>query len=559
MFDQLKSWITWSWTYLWVLWFALVMAVFHLLHVPVKLHELIQQATVIVNDVSPKYYILVAATSSLVSGIILVSFSSSSSLANLPTLRTLLLTCGRKNDHTRVLFPQLLNLYCFKYCSSYVDSLATNSLSTWFPNQVRTDSSHENTGSEAEESNGSSLSDSSVPECKVWRNSMCLFRGAEYQRFTNMTGREALSYYDMNLSAQDHQNYFLCSIDAGKFEYETMQNAWRERDPKVRLELAHKALAHNQNCATALILLAEEECQTVFEAEQKFKLALKAAEDNFKKSHSLSYGLSVSSERESLHKRDTNVLVYIRRRLAMCARRFGRLKEALIKEFPTMYVANVYENLIETLLEMQSYGEVQSILTRHDEFNLPKSATICYTAALLKVRLVAERFSPSVALKKGLTPAEMSAIEAIHRALEFNPHVPKYLLEMKPLILPPEHILKRGDSEAIAYSFWHISHWQRVQGALDMLRGTFEGTFRAVSFHIEKAHLFYPYPACTEAADRELLPSWHELSVYPRKETSSSLLFASGLAFGTVILMILVHQFPKPATELFNLVNSISL
>ncbi|KRX15463.1 Suppressor of tumorigenicity 7 -like protein [Trichinella nelsoni] len=506
MFDQLKSWITWSWTYLWVLWFALVMAVFHLLHVPVKLHELIQQATVIVNDVSPKYYIIVAATSSLVSGIIL-------------------------------------------YCSSYVDSLATNSLSTWFPNQVRTDSSHENTGSEAEESN----------ECKVWRNSMCLFRGAEYQRFTNMTGREALSYYDMNLSAQDHQNYFLCSIDAGKFEYETMQNAWRERDPKVRLELAHKALAHNQNCATALILLAEEECQTVFEAEQKFKLALKAAEDNFKKSHSLSYGLSMSSERESLHKRDTNVVVYIRRRLAMCARRFGRLKEAvkimkdLIKEFPTMYVANVYENLIETLLEMQSYGEVQSILTRHDEFNLPKSATICYTAALLKVRLVAERFSPSVALKKGLTPAEMSAIEAIHRALEFNPHVPKYLLEMKALILPPEHILKRGDSEAIAYSFWHISHWQRVQGALDMLRGTYEGTFRAVSFHIEKAHLFYPYPACTEAADRELLPSWHELSVYPRKETPSSLLFASGLAFGTVILMILVHQFPKPATELFNL------
>ncbi|KRX90783.1 Protein ST7 -like protein, partial [Trichinella pseudospiralis] len=340
-------------------------------------------------------------------------------------------------------------------------------LSSWFPNQTRTDSSNENTGSEAEESN----------ECKVWRNSMCLFRGAEYERYTNMTGREALSYYDMNLSAQDHQNYFLCSTDAGKFEYET-----------------------------------EEECKTVFEAEQKFKLALKAAEDNFRKSHSLSYGLGISSERESLHKRDTNVVVYIRRRLALCARRFGRLKEALIKEFPTMYVANVYENLIETLLEMQSYGE----------FNLPKSATIYYTTALLKVRLVAERFSPSVALKKGLTPAEMSAVEAIHKALEFNPHVPKYLLEMKPLILPPEHILKRGDSEAIAYSFWHISHWQRVQGALDMLRGTFEG-------------------------------SWHELSVYPRKETPSSLLFASGLAFGIVILMILVHQFPKPATELFNL------
>lgn len=459
------------------------------------------------STLTPKFYVALTGTSSLISGLILI-------------------------------FEWW---YFRKYGTSFIEQVSLNHISPWFGGEPNTESNP---------ASSNATNQQGVPECKVWRNPLNLFRGAEYQRFYWATNKEPLTYYDMNLSAQDHQTFFTCEGDAGKEEYQIMQTAWRERNPIDRIKAAHRALEKSPDCAPAYVLLAEEEATTMLEVEKILKQGLKAAESNYRKSQHTQHQGSIM---EGIHRRDTNVLIYMKRRLAMCSRKLSKLKEAikyfrdLTKEVPPiMNVLNVQENLIEALLEIQAYADVQAVLAKYDDISLPKSATICYTSALLKARVVADKFCPNVASKRGLTPTEMAAVEAIHRAVEFNPHVPKYLLETKPLILPPEHILKRGDSEAIAYAFFHLPHWKNVEGALNLLHCTWEGTFRMLPYPLERGHLFYPYPTCTECADRELLPSFHEVSVYPKKELPFFILFTAGLCSFTALLALLTHQYPEP-------------
>ncbi|XP_039364568.1 suppressor of tumorigenicity 7 protein isoform X3 [Mauremys reevesii] len=409
--EQLKSCIVWSWTYLWTLWFFIMLFLVYILRVPLKINDNLTTVSMFLNTLTPKFYVALTGTSSLISGLILI-------------------------------FEWW---YFRKYGTSFIEQVSVSHLRPLLGGVDNNSPNNSNT------SNGDSDSNrQSVSECKVWRNPLNLFRGAEYNRYTWVTGREPLTYYDMNLSAQDHQTFFTCDTDHLRPADAIMQKAWRERNPQARISAAHEALELNE-CATAYILLAEEEATTIVEAEKLFKQALKAGEGCYRRSQQLQHH---GAQYEAQHRRDTNVLVYIKRRLAMCARKLGRTREA--------------------------------------------------------VKMMRD-----------------------------------YLLEMKSLILPPEHILKRGDSEAIAYAFFHLQHWKRVEGALNLLHCTWEGTFRMIPYPLEKGHLFYPYPICTETADRELLPSFHEVSVYPKKELPFFILFTAGLCSFTAMLALLTHQFPE--------------
>ncbi|ETE67441.1 Suppressor of tumorigenicity 7 protein-like protein, partial [Ophiophagus hannah] len=496
--------------------FLAVLGLLYFLRGPLRLRDNLVAVTVFLSTLTPKFYVALTGTSSLISGLIFI-------------------------------FEWW---YFRKYGMSFIEQVSVSHLRPLIGGADNASSAQANFSAA---SGDNEMNRQNLSECKVWRNPLNLFRGAEYNRYTWVTGKEPLTYYDMNLSAQDHQSFFTCETDSLRPSDAVMQKAWRERNPQARIKAAYQALELNNDCATAYILLAEEEATTILEAEKYFKQALRAGETVYKKSQH-------SSSQNPHHEAQ----------LTMCARKLGRIKEAakmmrdLMKEFPVLSVLNIHENLLETLLELQAYADVQAVLAKYDDISLPKSAAICYTAALLKARAVSDRFSPETASRRGLSTAEINAVEAIHRAVEFNPHVPKYLLEMKSLILPPEHILKRGDSEAVAYAFFHLQHWKRIEGALNLLHCTWEGTFRMIPYPLEKGHLFYPYPSCTETADRELLPSkysicvmyfyantfhksvaFHDVSVYPQKDLPFFIHFTAGLCSFTAMLALLTHQFPE--------------
>ena len=404
-----------------------------------------------------------------------------------------------------------------------------------------------------------------IPDAKPVRNSMMLFRGAEYNRYFLEKNREPLVEYDVSLTSLELRSFFTYdgpTLETGSPEPQLINSIWKEPDRMKRIEIAHKALSINPNCALALIVIAEEEASTILDVEERLKLALKSAEASSKSSYVLCQQDPVY---KPLHERNAYVCSYCRIRLAVCARKLGKLKESvkmyrdLLRDDRALAMANINENLVECLLAMQCYSDVQQLLQKQEEITLYKSTVMCYTLALMKARALSEKFSVDAVAKRGPNAAEMIAVDAIHCAVEINPHVPKYLLELKSLVLPPEHYFKRGDSEAIVYAFHHLHHWKQVGGALSLLSSTWEGTFRRIPFPLERGHHFPAYPTNMEVIDRQVLPPHHDLSVFPQRETPFFMVFTGVLCFSFMTLTVIAYHFPKAMTQYAKTVTTVFL
>ena len=99
---------------------------------------------------------------------------------------------------------------------------------------------------------------------------MNLLRGAEYDRYFQVTQRRALTSYDLVRTAHDFTTWLVADTDFDLPEGKLMIKAFREQHKESRIKLAESALQIKPNYPSALIILAEEKASSVTEAEKYF-------------------------------------------------------------------------------------------------------------------------------------------------------------------------------------------------------------------------------------------------------------------------------------------------
>ncbi|CAL4091018.1 unnamed protein product, partial [Meganyctiphanes norvegica] len=94
-----------------------------------------------------------------------------------------------------------------------------------------------------------------------------IFRGLDLAQggFVRVSPRKVNPYHRSNpLRINPFYEIDTCPLKQHKLEH-FMQTAWRERNPDVRIKSAHTAMELNPECASAYILLGEEECTSILE------------------------------------------------------------------------------------------------------------------------------------------------------------------------------------------------------------------------------------------------------------------------------------------------------
>lgn len=231
-----------------------------------------------------------------------------------------------------------------------------------------------------------------------------------------------------------------------------MYEAWDARTSKQRIRLARKALSISKECADAYVLLAEESARSVEEAKELYEAGVEAGER--------ALGAEAFAEYEGHFWGVMETRPYMRARegLAACLWRLDQRAEA-ITHYQEMLRLNPGDNqgirymLLTCLVEEGRDEEAEQLLNDYDD---DVAAMWLYTRALLVFR------------QEG---ASRKATARLREAVEFNPHVPNYLLGRRrlPRQLPP--YMGLGDETEAAYYVAEAGQlWLQEEGTIAWLR-----------------------------------------------------------------------------------------
>ncbi|MBI2954859.1 MAG: hypothetical protein HYY30_11135 [Chloroflexi bacterium] len=234
---------------------------------------------------------------------------------------------------------------------------------------------------------------------------------------------------------------------------ELVYDAWEAPSQRERIRLARKALEISLDCADAYVLLAQETARNPKEAAELYARGVAAGEralgrEAFEEAVGDFWGII-----------ETRPYMRARAGLAQALWAMGRRQEA-IDHVWDMLRLNPGDNqgmryiLLSWLLEIGEDAQAEELLET-EEYRDDVSAIWTYGRALHAYRAEGD---------------SKNARDLLAGAINWNPHVPAYLLGRKrlPRQLPPT--IGLGDeSEAIACAAQQMAAWRQTSGALEWL------------------------------------------------------------------------------------------